>query len=83
MTIFQLREACNHLSPSMLFSCETKNREKVVENIRKKLNFENSSIVESINRSGGIALMWNKDIKAIEVLQTAFTIEAHLIDQNK
>ena len=60
LTIPQLREACNLLSPSVVFLCETKNRDKYMETVRKRLNFNHSVIVESMNRSGGMAFFGNK-----------------------
>ena len=80
LTIPHLREACNLLSPNMLFLSEMKNRERYMDRVREKLNFENSCVVESMNRSGGMALMWKDEVKIIKILKIAFTIEAHVED---
>ena len=81
LTIPQLREANNLLSPNMIFFRETKNKSRFMENVRRKLSFEESIVVEAMNRSGGMALMWRREIKMVRVLQSAFTLEAHLNDQ--
>ncbi|XP_027171734.1 uncharacterized protein LOC113771340 [Coffea eugenioides] len=37
--------------------------------------------VESMNRSGGMALMWKEEVKIKQVIKAAFTIEAHVEDR--
>ena len=51
-----------------------------MDRVREKLNFENSCVVESMNRSRGMTLMWKDEVKIKEILKTAFTIEAHVED---
>ena len=63
LTIPHLREVSNLLSPSMMFLSETKNREKYMDRVKEKLNFANSCVVESMNRSGGMALLWKDEVK--------------------
>ena len=81
LTIPQLKEANNLLSPKMIFFRETKNKARFMENVRRKLGFEESIVVEAMNRSGGMALMWRREVKMVQVLQSAFTLESHLNDQ--
>ncbi|XP_071924745.1 uncharacterized protein [Coffea arabica] len=44
------------------------------------LRFDNSVVVEAMNRAGGMALFWTKDTHILEVNTTAFTIEAKIED---
>ncbi|XP_071905957.1 uncharacterized protein [Coffea arabica] len=80
LTIPQLREACNLLSPNLVFLCETKNRKQFMEKVQRKLRFEESVVVESMNKSGGMAIFWNTEVKVLEVKTTAFTMEIHIMD---
>jgi hypothetical protein len=41
---------------------ETKLRKMKMEQIRCKLGFKNSFVVESIGKSGGLALLWGEEI---------------------
>ena len=80
MTIPQLKEACNLLSPNMVFFCETKTRKQFMEKVQRKLRFEECVVVESMNKSGGMAILWNPEVKGLEVKTTAFTMEIHIMD---
>ena len=44
---------------------------------------DNMFVVEAMNRSGGMALMWSNEAKITEVVGTAFTIEAKIEDEEK
>ena len=35
-----------------------------------------------MNKVGGMIVTWNTDVKVMEVLTTAFTIEVHILDTN-
>ena len=83
LTIPQLREACNLLSPQMVFLCETKNRLQFMERIRKQLRFEKCEVVESMNKAGGMMVMWNYEVTVVEIKTTAFTMEIHIMDTDK
>ena len=80
MTVPQLREANNLLSPNMIFLSETKNRFHYMKKVQKILRFEESVIVEAMDRKEGMALFWNNDIEVRKVVTTALTIEALVID---
>ena len=80
LTIFQLKEACNLLSLNMVFLCETKNKQQFMEKVRKQLRFEDCVVVESMNKSRGMVMMWNTEVKVLEINTTAFTMEAHIMD---
>ncbi|XP_027127794.2 uncharacterized protein [Coffea arabica] len=78
LTVPQLREV-NHLSsPNIYFLSETKNRKTVIDRIARRLRLDNNVTVEAMNRTGGMALLWTKDTQIVEVVTTAFTIEAKI-----
>ena len=76
LTVPQLREANNLLSPNIIFLSETKNRLNYMRRVQKILRFKESVIVEAMDRKEGMALFWNNDIEVREVVTTALTIEA-------
>ena len=80
MTIPQLREACNLLSPQMVFLCETKNRKQFMEKVRRQLRFDEGVVVESMNKAGGMTVMWSSKVRVLEVKTTVFTIDVHIMD---
>ncbi|XP_071940156.1 uncharacterized protein [Coffea arabica] len=80
LTVSQLREANNLLSPNIIFLSETKNRYNYMKMVQKILRFEESVIVEAMDRKESMALFWNKDIEVREVVTTALTIEALVFD---
>ena len=49
--------------PKIVFLMETKLDREWMENIRDQCGFKQGFIVPSINRSGGLALFWEDDIK--------------------
>ena len=82
LTVPQLREANNLFSPNIVFLSETKNRIKYMEKVKSILRFDEMTVVEAMNRAGGMTLMWNRNIDVIRVVTTTFTIEAHVKDSN-
>ena len=56
LTVPQLREVNNFSSPSLIFLSETKNRKPVLDRIARGLRFDNSVVIEAMNRAGGMAL---------------------------
>ncbi|XP_071923241.1 uncharacterized protein [Coffea arabica] len=83
LTVPHLKEENRLLSSNIIFLSETKNRKNYMEKVKKILDFENSFIVEAMNRIGGMALLWNNEVKISEVLGTTFTIEAKVEDEEK
>ena len=51
--------------PDFLFLIKTKRSHLEMEWIRIKLGFEGSFVVNSIGRSGGLALMWKEDCNLV------------------
>ena len=81
LTIPQLREVNNLSSPNMIFLCETKNKKKYLEKVKNMLRFDECAVAEAMNKAGGMALLWKEEVTVKEVLMSAFTIEAHVEDQ--
>lgn len=80
MTIPQLKKICKLYSLSILFLSEMKNKQNCLHDAKKKLDFDELAIVNSIGKAGGLALMWNKDVQIQEALKTSFTIEVLIHD---
>jgi hypothetical protein len=47
--------------PIVVFLMETKLRQVKMERIRYSLGFNNLFVVNSVGKSGGLALLWNED----------------------
>ena len=47
------------------------------------MRFDECVVVESMNKSGGMTVMWNYDVKVLEVKTTAFIMEIHIMDTDK
>jgi exonuclease III len=45
--------------PDVVFIIETKLHHKKMEKIKVRLGFQNCFVVDSVGRSGGLALLWN------------------------
>jgi ribonuclease HI len=61
-TVQELYRLVKQKKPIMVFLMETKLRKKKMEAIRCKLGFPNMLVVDSVGRSGGLALLWGDDI---------------------
>lgn len=48
--------------PNLVFLMETKNKETVVERVRKCLQFQSSVIINPVGIAGGLALFWNDEV---------------------
>ena len=51
-----------------------------MKKVQKQPRFEECVVVESMNKSGGMIVMWNNEVKVLDVLTTAFTMEVHIMD---
>jgi hypothetical protein len=49
--------------PMMVFLMETKLRTQKMEIIHYKMGFSNLFVVDSVGKSGGLALFWGDDIE--------------------
>jgi exonuclease III len=60
-TVQVLNRMVRTKKPNLVFLIETKLNSKKMEAIRIKLGFDAIFMVDSISKSGGLALMWNLD----------------------
>nr|XP_027120622.1 uncharacterized protein LOC113737621 [Coffea arabica] len=81
VTIPHLKEVNNLLSLNMIFLSETKNKAKYIEKVKRILNFDNCYVIEAMNKSGGMSLMWNEETKVKDIKHSAFTIEVLIEDE--
>lgn len=51
-----------HDRPNLVFLMETKNKENVVDRVRRRLKFQYSVIINPIGIVGGLALLWNEEV---------------------
>jgi exonuclease III len=59
-----VRELCRLVKqkkPILVFLMETKLRKEKMENVRCKLGFSSMFVVDSVGRSGGLALFWGEE----------------------
>jgi hypothetical protein len=60
-TVLDLRQMVREKKPKAVFLMETKTRHKRIEFLKMKLGMENMFVVDSVGRSGGLALLWKED----------------------
>jgi hypothetical protein len=60
-TVKDLRRLVKAKRPTMIFLMETKLRQIKMEKIICTLGFNNLLVVDSIGKSGGLALLWNDE----------------------
>ncbi|KAK6146582.1 hypothetical protein DH2020_020451 [Rehmannia glutinosa] len=75
-TIRELRELIRIKSPHLVFLCETKSNHSSIDKLKNSLNLHGIS-VESNGRSGGLALLWRKNIQV-----SLRVFSSHFIDVN-
>ncbi|XP_041027305.1 uncharacterized protein LOC121267465 [Juglans microcarpa x Juglans regia] len=63
-TVRELHLMVKEKCPNVVFLSETKCRRKRIELTRDKLSFDHCFSVDSIGRSGGIAIFWKREIEA-------------------
>jgi exonuclease III len=62
-TVRELHRMVKQKKPILVFLMETKLRHDRMEAIRRKLEFPNMLDVDCIGKSGGLALLWNEEVK--------------------
>ena len=62
-TVNELYRLVKAKKTSLVFLMETKLRKEKLERVRVKLGFPNMFEVDSVGKSGGLALFWNKEEK--------------------
>lgn len=58
-TVRDLRRMVKVKKPNMIFIMETKLEKNKMETVRIKRGFSNLFVIESMGRSGGLALFWD------------------------
>ncbi|XP_075645099.1 uncharacterized protein LOC142616097 [Castanea sativa] len=58
-----LREIVQRWDPNIVFLSEMKLNKKGMEKIKGKVGFSNGLIIPKSDKSGGLAMLWKKDIK--------------------
>ena len=81
LIISHLKEVDYLLSLNMIFLSETKNKAKYMEKVKRILNFDDSYVIEAMNKSGGMSLMWNEETKVKDIKYSVFIIEVLLEDK--
>ena len=61
--VIALLELQMRLKPDILFLSETHLNRARAENLRRRLCFDHMIVAESDGRSGGLLLLWKKDVK--------------------
>ena len=69
-------------NPKIVFLMETKSKKNRMERIKNRIGFSNGLIVPSVGRSGGIALLWTREISLEIKSYTKFHIDAVISDAN-
>lgn len=62
LTIQALRVLVTQEKPSLVFLMETKNKEQKVLNLKRRLKFQNSYLVNPKGIGGGMAIFWNDQV---------------------
>ncbi|XP_027166343.1 uncharacterized protein LOC113766338 [Coffea eugenioides] len=81
LTIPQLKEVLNFHSPNVVFLSETKNQEKFMRSVQRKISFEKGYVVNSIGKAGGMALYWNNGVTIDQISHTDWYILACIKDK--
>nr|GEW89154.1 putative reverse transcriptase domain, ribonuclease H-like domain, aspartic peptidase domain protein [Tanacetum cinerariifolium] len=79
LTVSNLRELCRVHRPDVVLLLETKNKQNKLESIRWSTCFNGHFYVDSMGRSGGLALWW-RDNLAINVEFQEFINASNLFD---
>ena len=52
-----------------------------MKKIKKSLQFDNIFVMEALNKADRMALLWNNEIKKIEIQTSSFIIKVQIEDQ--
>ncbi|KAL0011082.1 hypothetical protein SO802_006190 [Lithocarpus litseifolius] len=75
-----LTKAIQKEDPNFVFLCETKLPKRRMEGMKRKLGFLEGFIVPSAGQSGGLALLWKKNIKVDIISFTRWYIDVLILD---
>ena len=77
-----LHDLVQHWNPKIVFLIETKSKKNRMERIKNRIGFANGLIVPSVGRSGGIALLWTREINLEVKSYTRFHVDAIILETN-
>lgn len=63
-TVNELHLLVKERTPSVIFLSETKGNRCKMEKVRNKLGMEQSFVVDSMGKSGGLAMFWKTEVNA-------------------
>lgn len=61
-TVKELKELIYNFKPHLVFLSETKAKKNRMQNIKRRLNFDDMFVVDCIGRSGGLCLFWKSSV---------------------
>ncbi|XP_071937637.1 uncharacterized protein [Coffea arabica] len=81
LIIPQLKEVIRLHFPEVVFLSETKNQKRVIDSIMKQIRFDHNVVVELIGRAGGLAMMWKKEVKVLQLHTSECSIKLKVYDE--
>lgn len=69
-TVKELKDINLKFMPQIVFLSETKAKSSKLQNLKRRLNFDNVFVVDCIGKSGGLCIFWKKSVK-VEVLYSS------------
>jgi exonuclease III len=75
-TVKELRDFAKSFAPSVLCVLETQVHRTRVEGLRHTLGYDNAFAVSSSDRSGGLGIYWNNEIKVDILPYSQYHIDA-------
>ncbi|RYR01750.1 hypothetical protein Ahy_B06g080615 [Arachis hypogaea] len=81
-TVSEAQDLCRKLKPDILFLIETRAKECRIMKLKRKLHFEKHFCVEPQGLSGGLCLLWNKNLDVDVYAWSDNYIKAKIKDDN-
>ena len=70
-SVHALHDMVRRWDPRIVFLLETKLRKRRMERVRDKLGFANGLVMPSQGRSGGLALLWKREVAIVTEVNTS------------
>ena len=77
-----LRDLMQRWKPKIVFLMETKMKKYQMEKEKFKLGLLNGLIIPRVGRSGGLAMLWDRDVKVEVQSYSGYFIDAFVIDSD-
>lgn len=78
LTKDRLKELCLKVSPDILYLIETMNKNDVVRDVVVTLGFDYTCLVPPRGRSGGLAVLWKKDVVVTKLYESPRLIDLYV-----